>query len=69
MLPKSSTGVNLHHIPVHRKPLYENQGFKSGDFREAGRFQREIISLPVFSGLLAMEQKLLIDVSQDFFQS
>ena len=31
-LRKNDIAVNLHYIPVHRHPYYENLGFKRGDF-------------------------------------
>ena len=43
--------ANLHYIPVHRQPYYENLGFKAGDFPEAEQFHREIISLPIYPNL------------------
>lgn len=43
--------VNLHYIPVHRHPYYENLGFKKNDFPIAEKFHREAISIPMFSTL------------------
>ena len=50
-LRKSGIAANLHYIPVHRQPYYENLGFKAGDFPEAEQFHREIISLPIYPNL------------------
>ena len=50
-LRKSGVAVNLHYIPVHRQPYYENLGFKAGDFTEAELFHREVISLPMYPAL------------------
>lgn len=41
-------GVNLHYIPVHTQPYYQQMGFKAGDFPEAERYYAEAISLPMF---------------------
>lgn len=53
---ESGIAVNLHYIPVHRHPYYENLGFKAGDFPEAEQFHREVISLPIYPGLTDNQQ-------------
>ncbi len=50
-------GVNLHYIPVHLQPFYQQMGFKLGDFPEAERYYSEAISLPMYP--------LLTDAQQD----
>lgn len=40
--------VNLHYIPVHRHPYYENLGFKINDFPTAEKLHKEIISIPIY---------------------
>ncbi len=49
-------GVNLHYIPVHTQPYYQQMGFKSGDFPEAERYYAEAISLPMYSTLSDAQQ-------------
>ena len=39
--------VNLHYIPVHTQPYYQQMGFKQGDYPEAERYYREAISIPM----------------------
>lgn len=51
VLLRNGVAANLHYIPVHRQPYYEKLGFKNGDFPEAERFHREVISLPIFPTL------------------
>ncbi|MEZ9645224.1 UDP-4-amino-4,6-dideoxy-N-acetyl-beta-L-altrosamine transaminase [Vibrio sp. 10N.261.52.C2] len=41
-------GVNLHYIPVHIQPYYQDLGFSKGDFPEAERYYQEAISLPMY---------------------
>ena len=43
--------VNLHYIPVHTQPYYQQIGFKQGDFPEAERYYREAISIPMHVNL------------------
>jgi UDP-4-amino-4,6-dideoxy-N-acetyl-beta-L-altrosamine transaminase len=49
-------GVNLHYIPVHTQPYYQQMGFQSGDFPEAERYYAEAISLPMYSTLSDAQQ-------------
>jgi UDP-4-amino-4,6-dideoxy-N-acetyl-beta-L-altrosamine transaminase len=48
---QKGVAANLHYIPVHRQPYYENRGFKTGDYPEAEQFHREVISIPMYSSL------------------
>lgn len=48
--------VNLHYIPVHTQPYYQDLGFKTGDFPEAERYYQEAISLPLYYGLSDEDQ-------------
>ena len=60
-LLESGIGANLHYIPVHRHPYYENLGFKDGHFPESEKFHREAISLPIYPGLTSKMQDKVID--------
>lgn len=60
-LSESGVAANLHYIPVHRHPYYQNLGFKEGDFPEAEQFHREVISLPMFPTLTVAQQEQVID--------
>ncbi len=50
-LRENEIAVNLHYIPIHRHPYYENFGFKKGDFPVSEKFHRKAISLPIFPSL------------------
>jgi len=54
--------ANLHYIPVHRQPYYESRGFKAGDFPEAERLHREVLSIPIYPALPGSAQKHVIQV-------
>jgi UDP-4-amino-4,6-dideoxy-N-acetyl-beta-L-altrosamine transaminase len=58
-LLQNGVAANLHYIPVHRQPYYENLGFKINDFPEAELFHKEVISIPIYFGL---DEKLLMSV-------
>lgn len=51
LLREKGIGVNVHYIPVHTQPYYENIGFKQGDFPEAESYYASAISLPMYPDL------------------
>lgn len=50
-LREQGIAVNLHYIPVHTHPCYQQMGFKVGDFPVAEQYYAEAISLPMYQGL------------------
>tara|TARA_R110002020_G_scaffold20990_12_gene71002 strand:- start:4213 stop:5385 length:1173 start_codon:yes stop_codon:yes gene_type:complete len=50
-LREQGIGVNLHYIPVHTQPYYQEMGFDPEAFPQAMQYYREAISLPMFQGL------------------
>jgi len=55
-LRNQNIGVNLHYIPIHTQPYYQNMGFKSGGFPEAELYYREAISLPMYPTMTEAQQ-------------
>ncbi|OOV88581.1 UDP-4-amino-4,6-dideoxy-N-acetyl-beta-L-altrosamine transaminase [Oceanospirillum linum] len=55
-LREKGIGVNLHYIPVHTQPYYQDMGFRPGDFPEAEKYYSEAISLPMYQGLTDQQQ-------------
>ena len=43
--------VNLHYIPVHIQPYYQQMGFKQGDYPQVEQYYREAISIPMHVNL------------------
>jgi len=60
-LREQGIGVNLHYIPVHTQPYYQNMGFKPGDFPEAECYYSEAISLPMYQGLTDQQQDDVVE--------
>jgi len=54
-------GVNVHYIPIHTQPYYQNLGFDWGDFPVAEDFYERIISLPMFPELSGEQQQYIAD--------
>lgn len=55
-LREKGIGVNLHYIPVHTQPYYEQMGFKKGDYPEAEQYYAQAISLPMYQSLTDAQQ-------------
>ena len=54
-------GVNVHYIPIHTQPYYQNLGFDWGDYPVAEDFYERIISLPMFPELSGEQQQYIAD--------
>lgn len=61
-------GVNLHYIPVHTQPYYQQLGFKDGNFPQAERYYAEAISLPMYPNLSGAEQVRVIQAVKAVLQ-
>ena len=59
-LRKNDIGVNVHYIPVHTQPYYENKGFKKGDFPNAESYYESAISIPLFHAMTFEQQDQVI---------
>lgn len=59
-LREQGIGVNLHYIPVHTQPYYQQFGFNADDFPEAMSYYREAISLPMYPNLMEDEQTTVV---------
>lgn len=52
--------VNLHYIPVHLQPYYQEMGFNEGQFPEAEQYYKEAISLPMFPTMTEEQQNQVV---------
>lgn len=59
-LRQQGIGVNLHYIPVHLQPYYQEMGFKPGDYPEAERYYAEAVSLPMFQTMSLVQQDAVL---------
>ncbi|RAR56777.1 UDP-4-amino-4,6-dideoxy-N-acetyl-beta-L-altrosamine transaminase [Onishia taeanensis] len=59
-LREQGIGVNLHYIPVHTQPYYQQLGFRPGDFPEAECYYAQAISLPLYPTMNDTQQDLVI---------
>ena len=61
-LRENEIGVNIHYIPVHTQPYFENIGFKKGDYFNAESYYENVISIPVFHALTIELQDEVVGV-------
>lgn len=64
-LRSHSIGVNLHYIPVHTQPYYQQFGFQIGDYPKAESYYAEAISLPLFSSMTLIQQDKVIQILKE----
>lgn len=50
-IQKQNIGVNVHYIPVHLLPYYQQLGYEKGSLPKAEKLYEEIISLPLFPAM------------------
>jgi dTDP-4-amino-4,6-dideoxygalactose transaminase len=58
--------TQVHYVPVHRMPYYENLGWKFGDFPHAEAYYSRCLSLPLYPTLTDEEQAYVIACVQEF---
>jgi len=58
--------AQVHYVPVHRMPYYENLGWKFGDFPHAEAYYARCLSLPIYPTLTDEEQAYVIDCVREF---
>jgi len=62
-LREAGLGVNVHYIPVHLQPYYQDKfGCKEGDFPEAETYYHGAITLPLFPTMSDDDIQYVIDV-------
>jgi dTDP-4-amino-4,6-dideoxygalactose transaminase len=52
--------TQVHYIPVHTMPYYQELGWRKGDFPEAENYYDHCLSLPMFPALTNEEQQYVI---------
>ncbi|MGC8836830.1 MAG: DegT/DnrJ/EryC1/StrS family aminotransferase [Anaerolineae bacterium] len=56
-------GVGIHYpIPLHLQPVYRDLGYREGDFPEAERAAREVLSLPMYPELTQAQMERVVAV-------
>lgn len=58
--------AQVHYIPVHLQPYYQQFGWKKGDFPAAEKYYAECLSLPMYPTLSKQEQNFVIEKILEF---
>lgn len=56
-------------LPLHIQPVFENLGYKKGDFPKAEKAANEALSLPMFPELKEEQQQYVVEKIAEFFAS
>ena len=59
----------VHYIPVHRLPYYQNLGNKKGDYPNAEQYYDKCLSLPIYPTLTPEEQHYVIEQILSFLNA
>ncbi|MFT5543149.1 MAG: UDP-4-amino-4,6-dideoxy-N-acetyl-beta-L-altrosamine transaminase [Glaciecola sp.] len=60
-LVEKGIGVNVHYLPIHLHPFYQNLGFEYGDFPCAENYYHRAITLPLYPSLTQQQQQAVVD--------
>lgn len=59
--------AQVHYIPVHLMPFYQQKGWKKGDFPHAEKYYSSCLSLPMYPTLKEEEQDFVIETVCSFY--
>jgi dTDP-4-amino-4,6-dideoxygalactose transaminase len=60
-LREDDIGVNVHYIPIHLQPYYQNLGFKYGDFPNSELYYENALTLPLFAKMTFEQQDKVVN--------
>ncbi len=60
-LRAQNIGVNVHYMPVHLQPYYQELGFQVGDFPEAENYYQNALTLPLYFDLSVEQQDTVVE--------
>lgn len=60
-LRQSGIDVNVHYIPIHTQPYYQQLGFKVGDFPNSESYYNRTISIPLFHAMTLDQQDEVVN--------
>lgn len=67
-LRSSGIGVNVHYIPVHLQPYYQELGYRRGDFPAAEAYYEQAITLPLYPDMTEEQQDHVVTVLKQALQ-
>ncbi len=61
--------AQVHYIPVHLMPYYQQFGWKEGDLPNAESYYKKCLSLPMYPTLTEQEQAYVVDTINQYYES
>jgi len=68
-MKKRGIALNLHYIPVHLQPYYQDLGFQTGDFPHSEKYYAEAFTLPLYYSLSEKQQDEIVNACHNLFES
>ena len=68
-LRQNGIGVNVHYIPIHTQPYYQQQGFELGDFPNAEDFYGRAIGIPLYPSMNKQDQSVVVTTILDILHA
>ncbi|MDQ0159584.1 UDP-4-amino-4,6-dideoxy-N-acetyl-beta-L-altrosamine transaminase [Alkalibacillus salilacus] len=62
-------GVNVHYIPVHMQPFYQQMGYRKGEYPVTESLYESIITLPLFPAMTDGDVQDVIQIVEHVIQS
>jgi len=66
-LRANNISAQIHYIPCHLMPYYQQFGWKQGDMPHAEKYYKHCISLPMYPTLTNVEQNFVIETILNYF--
>ena len=57
--------LQVHYIPVHTQPFYQNRGFSWGDYPKAEAYYHKELSLPLYPDLTAQDVQTIVAIIKE----
>jgi len=64
-LAQQGLHLQVHYIPVHLQPFYQELGFKPGDFPHAEKYYQQALSLPLYVDLMPDDIKNIVKIIKE----
>lgn len=61
-LRENGIGVNVHYLPIHMHPYYQNMGFQKSNFPNSEVYYSNAISIPLFHTMTVAQQDAVVAV-------
>jgi len=67
-LRANGIGVNVHYIPIHTQPYYQQLGFSEGDFLNAELYYSRALTIPLFNTMTFVQQDKVVELIKRVLQ-